>query len=131
VQSLAFGGSGKIMLERAQFSLSRAGVMAGLCALVFLIAGLLSKSPEEQQYFSKTHFNEKNFLRAQTVLRFISPADQLTEKHRSAKHHRCEAQTSGNSPWSRALDLLGLQLKQLPIRSQILREATPTESIRN
>ena len=101
------------MLERAQFSLTRAGVMAGLCALVFLSAGLLSKSPEEHQYFSTTHFNERNFQRAQTVLRFISPADQAPSKHTAANLQRCEGHSSSRSQWSRSLDLLGLQLKQL------------------
>ena len=109
------------MLERAQFSLSRAGVMAGLCALVFLSAGLWSKSPEHQQHFSKTHFNQKNFQRTQTVLRFISPADHLPAKHTLSNRNRCEGHTSGNSQWSRALDQLGGQLKQLH-EEQFLRQ---------
>ena len=109
------------MLERAQFSLSRAGVMAGLCVLVFLSAGLLSKSPEERQNFSSTHFNERNFQRAQTVLRYISPADQAPSKYSAANRQRCDGHSSGSPQWSRSLDLLGVQLKQLH-EEQFLRQ---------
>jgi hypothetical protein len=109
------------MLERAQFSLSRAGVMAGLCVLVFLSAGLLSKSPEERQNFSSAYFNERNFQRAQTVLRYISPADQAPSKYSAANRQRCDDHSSGSPHWSRSLHLLGVQLKQLH-EEQFLRQ---------
>lgn len=108
------------MLEKAQFSLTRAGVMTGLCAVVFLLGGVFSKPPQENEHFSPTHINERNFKRLQLVLRHIAPANVQSSNSLSPQTNRCTSEL--NSSWIRTVDLLNAQLELLH-REQFLNQA--------
>ncbi len=101
------------MFERAEFSLSRAGVMVGLCALAFLTAGLLSKSPASLQNFSTSHYSEKKFNLKQTILSHIAPNDNLALKYPSAMPTTCLNSPDKLQKWNRSVEMLNTQLVQL------------------
>lgn len=61
------------MLEQAQFSLARAGVMVGLCGLVVLGSGWILNNREAVKTKASAHFSARIWNSGQLVLRHVAP----------------------------------------------------------
>ena len=80
------------MLEQARFSLSRAGVMVGLSALLFLSTGIWFNT---QQSVSDVYFSEQTWDNAQTLLRHIKPDHELNTNAAMSISSTCSAGQKG------------------------------------
>ena len=63
------------MLEQARFSLARAGVMVGLCAVVVLGSGWVLNHREAVKSKAPVHFSVRTWEEAQWVLGLIAPGN--------------------------------------------------------
>ena len=101
------------MLEQARYSLSRAGVMAGLSALLFLSAGVWFNTQHE---VSDTYFSEQTWNNTQAVLRHIKPANELTQTSDTFDSAKCVANRSGVVLLTKAAQQFDAELAKLSDR---------------
>lgn len=98
------------MLEQARFSLSRAGVMAGLTALLFLSAGVWF---DPQKGVTDSYFSEHTWSNAQALLRHVKPETDITLPSAAAVPATCVAGSAGYAQLRTAAQRLDTELAQL------------------
>jgi hypothetical protein len=107
------------MLEQARFSLSRAGVMVGLCALLFLTAGIWFNT---QHTVSDTYFSEQHWSSTQALLRHVKPTPEVKSPAEAAVSATCVAGHAGFARLKDTVKQLDAELAALT-HSQFLRQS--------
>ena len=102
------------MLEQARFSLARAGVMVGLCAVVVLGSGWVLNHREAVKSKAPVHFSVRTWEEAQWVLSQISPSTlTLVVKMPDLSVPGCAAGRPDHERLRKAVEILNQHLNQL------------------
>lgn len=102
------------MLEQARFSLARAGVMVGLCAVVVLGSGWVMNHREAVKSKAPVHFSVRTWEEAQWVLSQIAPTTStLTAQIPELSVTGCPAGRPDQERLRKAVETLNQHLNQL------------------
>ena len=102
------------MLEKAQFSLPRAGVMVGLCGLVVLGAGWLMNHRDAIKSKAPVHFSSGAWLSMQLVFKHVSPVNPLPPTPRLVRQDVvCSSGRAGFDRLQKEVESLNVHLDRM------------------